>query len=351
MIASATPEQYARAIEAVGNDPNVDALVAIYIPPFVTQPEEIARSIAKGAGEVPRSKPVATVFMSSKGIPPSLSSGPRGNLPSFAYPENAAMALAAAARYGRWRKRPRGAIVALAPEREREIRRILDEASGSADARWVSPRDVARILALADIPFASLEEVAPNGDAAAEAAARIGYPVAMKAVSRGLLHKSDVGGVLLGIDSDDAARRAVDTLTERLRAAGHELEAVIVQRQVAEGTEALVGMTTDPSLGPLLVAGLGGIQVELLHDVAFRITPVSDLDAAQMLEGLRLAKLLDGFRGAPPADREALAALIQRVSALVECAPQLAELELNPVKVLAPGRGVVAVDARMRLVG
>jgi acetate---CoA ligase (ADP-forming) len=122
-----------------------------------------------------------------------------------------------------------------------------------------------------------------------------------------------------------------------------------VQRQVNDGVEALVGVTMDPSLGPLLVAGLGGVQVELLRDVAFRIAPVSDLDATDMLDGLRAAKLLDGFRGAPRADRGALVILIQKVSALVEVMPELLELELNPVKVLERGNGVVAVDARMRL--
>lgn len=350
MIASATPEDYARTIAAVGNDPNVDALVAIYIPPFVTKPEEIAEAIARGAGKVPATKAVATVFMSSKGTPAVLSSGPRGKLPSFAYPENAAIALAAAVRYGRWRKRPKGNVIVLDREHEREIRRVVDRMCDEARAPfWVPAKDLAQILKIADIPFAIIEQVAANEDDAAAAAARIGYPVVMKAVADGLVHKSDVGGVLLGIDSEAAAREAVQKLSDRLRNAGRELAGVIVQRQISEGVEALVGVTMDPSLGPLLVAGLGGVQVELLRDVAFRITPVSDLDAAEMIDGLRAVKLLDGFRGAPPADRVALSLLIQKVSALVEVMPEMLELELNPVKVLERGNGAIAVDARMRL--
>jgi hypothetical protein len=254
-------------------------------------------------------------------------------LPCFGFPENAALALAAAVRYGRWRKRPRGNLVLLAPERQYAIRRIVERVRAEAGAPvWASAGDLARILALADIPLAELAQVGPDPDQAAAAADRIGYPVVVKAVARGLVHKSDVGGVLLGVDSQEAVRAAVATLARRMKDAGHVLEGVIVQHQVEEGVEAIVGVTIDPSLGPLLVAGLGGVQVELLRDVALRITPVSDLDAADMLDGLRAAKLLDGFRGAPPADRASLLALIQKVSALAEAIPELLELELNPVK-------------------
>jgi acyl-CoA synthetase (NDP forming) len=129
--------------------------------------------------------------------------------------------------------------------------------------------------------------------------------------------------------------------------AGHALEGFLVQKQIYGGVEALVGITLDPSLGPVLIAGLGGVQVELLRDVSFRITPVSDIDAAEMVASLRAARLLDGFRGSPAVDREALLGVIQRLSALVEAFPELVELEINPLKVLP--HGAVAVDARMRL--
>jgi acyl-CoA synthetase (NDP forming) len=122
-----------------------------------------------------------------------------------------------------------------------------------------------------------------------------------------------------------------------------------LQRQVSSGIEALVGVTTDPLFGPLVVCGLGGTLVEVLHDVTFRLTPVSDTDAAEMLTHLRANVLLEGYRGAPPADREALVDLLRRVSALVDCVPELQEFDLNPVKVLRPGEGVIALDGRMRL--
>ncbi|HYL55599.1 MAG TPA: GNAT family N-acetyltransferase [Gemmatimonadales bacterium] len=352
MIASATPEQFASAIELIGRDPSIDALVVIYIPLLATQPEDVAAAIARAAGAVPAHKPIATVFMSSKGVPAILSAGPRGRIPSYSFPENAAGALAAAVRYGRWRRRPRGSYLTLDGERETSIRRRIEAIRETTSAAsWLPVSDVAAILGQAGIAIAPFEEISPAPAPAAAAAERLGYPVVAKAVAPGLVHKSDVGGVLLGLDSRDAVERAARLLSQRLRDAGTELTGLIVQRQVDAGVEVLVGMTSDPSLGPILVVGLGGVQVELLRDVAFRLTPVSDLDAREMLAALRTSKLLDGYRGAPAADRDALVDTILKLSALVESVPELVELELNPVKVLPPGRGVVVVDARMRIAG
>ncbi|HLK13108.1 MAG TPA: GNAT family N-acetyltransferase [Candidatus Binatia bacterium] len=348
MIASATPEQYVRAIGAVGGDANVDALVVLYVPPLVTQPEEIAAAIARGAGAVPAEKPVLTVFMSARGAPPALAAGPRGALPSYSFPENAAQALAAAERYGRWRRRPQGTPLVLPPFARAAVRAVADRAlAGAAEPRWLEPDDVRTVLRAAGIEFAAMEVAAP-ADAVATAE-RLGYPLVAKAVAPGLVHKSDVGGVILGLDSAAAVARAVEALTERIAAAGRRLERVLLQREVAGGVEALVGVTTDPTFGPLVVCGLGGVLVELLRDVAHHLTPVTDVDAAEMVGRLRAARLLDGYRGSPPGDRAALVGVIQRVSALVEVLPELRELDLNPVKVLPPGRGAIAVDARVRL--
>jgi acyl-CoA synthetase (NDP forming) len=134
-----------------------------------------------------------------------------------------------------------------------------------------------------------------------------------------------------------------------MRATGTMLERVVLQREISGGIEALVGVTTDPTFGPLVVCGLGGVLVELLRDVAFHLTPVTDVDAREMLAELRASRLLDGYRGMPPGDREALVDVVLRVSALVELVPEIRELDLNPVKVFAPGRGAVVVDARVRV--
>jgi acetyl coenzyme A synthetase (ADP forming)-like protein len=348
MIASATPQQYARTIAVVGEDPNVDALVVIYVPPMVSAPEDVARAIADAAGTVPRHKPVLTVFLSSKGAPPMLGDGSRGKLPAFSFPENAAMALAAAERYARWRDRPRGAVHTLDRFAESAVRAVVDRVLHGADGpRWLGPTDLATVLRAAGIAMADLREVAP--EEAVAAAKRLGFPLVAKAIAPGVLHKSDVGGVILGLESPTAVAAAREQLVARMEKAGTRLEGILLQREVRGGIEALVGVTTDPTFGPLLVCGLGGVLVELLRDVAFRLPPVSDLDATDMLATLRAGRLLDGYRGAPAGDRNALVDVLVRVSALVEVLPELRELDLNPVRVLPPGQGAVAVDGRMRV--
>ena len=159
------------------------------------------------------------------------------------------------------------------------------------------------------------------------------------------MHRSDRGGVLLGLRSAAAVAAAVSTL----QAAVPELRSVLLQRQIDPGIEALVGVTSDPTFGPLVVCGLGGVLVELLRDVSYRLPPVTDIDAAEMIDRLRLAPLLAGYRGATAGDRGAFAEIIRRVSALVEIVPELRELDLNPVMVLTPGRGAVVVDAKLQL--
>ncbi|MGE3539480.1 MAG: GNAT family N-acetyltransferase [Candidatus Tectimicrobiota bacterium] len=348
MIASATPDQFARTIELVGADSQIDALVAMYIPPLVTDPVEIARAIAQGAGTVPAHKPVLSVFMTTQGVPETLHSGPRGTLPVYTFPENAALALAAAVRYGRWRERPRGTPFSLSPFAHSAVRAVIERVlAGVTGPVWLAPDDLATVLRAAGINLAVAEHVAPAE--AVASAERLGYPLVAKIISPDVLHKSDVGGVILGLETPEAVAAAVETLVARMQQIGARLHGILLQRQVTSGIEALVGVSTDALFGPLVVCGLGGTLVEVLHDVTFRLPPVSEIDAAEMLTKLRANVLLDGYRGAAPGDRQALVQLLMRVSALVESVPELQEFDLNPVKVLEPGAGVIAIDGRMRL--
>jgi acetyl coenzyme A synthetase (ADP forming)-like protein len=348
MIASATPEQYARAIEAVGADPGVDSVVVVYVPPLVTTAAEIAAAVARGAGTVPADKPVLTVFLATRGAPDAIATGARGRLPSYSFPENAARALAAALRYGRWRDRPAGRALRLTDAQRHRARRVVQRAlERQPHPHWLETDDMVELLEAAGIETAPVRACAPED--AGRIAEELGYPLVAKAVAPGLLHKSDVGGVILGLESAHDVRRAVASLRERLENAGHRLTAVLLQRQVADGLEALVGVVGDPTFGPLILCGVGGVQVELVRDVSFRLPPVTDLDAAEMIDRLRSRPLFDGYRGAPAADRAALMLLLQRLSALVEEVPELYELDLNPVKVRAPGQGAVVVDARVRI--
>jgi acetyl coenzyme A synthetase (ADP forming)-like protein len=351
MIAAATAEQYARALALVGNDPNVDAVVAIYVPPLVTRPEEIADAIARGAGAVPADRPVATVFLSSKGTPAALAGGPRGRIPSYGFPENAAAALAAAVRYGQWRARPVREPLRLAEDAEQAIRRRVRALAGALPAGgWLGADDTAALLAAAGVPLVASRTAGPDPAAVVAAAEAIGFPVVVKAIAPGLLHKTEAGAVALGLGSDAEVRAAVSAMLRRLDEAGAPATGFLVQPRVEAGVEALVGVTRDPALGPLVVAGLGGVQAEILRDVVFRLPPLSVAGADEMIGELRGRALFDGFRGAPPADRAALADVVARVAALADLVPELRELDLNPVIVGAAGRGAVVVDARMRLV-
>jgi len=348
MIASATAEQYARTIEIVGQDPNVDAVIVVFVPPLVTTAEEIATAVATSAATVPPHIPVLTVFLASRGAPPMLATGGRGRLPSYAFPENAARALAAALKYQRWRDRPRGETVHLTDAQRFEARRIVQASlEARPEAHWLDTDDVRALLQVAGIAMADLR-LAPPADAST-VAATMGFPLVAKAVAPGLVHKTDVGGVVLNLRSEAEVASAVSAMREGLAKAGFVLENVLLQKQIEGGLEALVGVVVDPTFGPLLLCGMGGVQVELLRDVSFHLPPISDLDAGEMIDRLRLRPLFDGYRGSPPADRAALITLLQRLSALVEELPELHELDLNPVRVLRPGEGAVVVDARIRV--
>lgn len=347
VVATATTAQMAAAIRLVGADPNVDAVIAIYIPVLARNVDEMKAAIVSAAAGVPDTKPVLTVLMSSQGLPATASSGPRGALPCYRYPENAALALGAAQRWARWREQEPGNVISPPTMAERAVRAIVERIVRDArEPVWASPADCAALLRAVEIEVAVGEVVSPS--ATVEAAERLGYPLVAKAVAAGLVHKTEIGGVIMQIESAAQMAAAVDTLLERCAAHGLLLDAVHLQRQVAGGVEALVGVTSDATFGPLLVCGLGGTLVELTRDVTHHLLPLSDLDAARMLTKLRAARLLDGYRGAPPADRESLVRLMQRVSALALLLPELVEMDLNPVRVLAPGEGAVVVDARMR---
>lgn len=339
---------YERAVAALGADPGVDAVVVLYVPPVVTRPDDVAAAIARGAGLVPAEKPVLAVFLSARGAPALLGTGPRGAIPSYSFPENAAEALAAATRWSRWRTRDAGTALVFGTFVREAIRAVVDRVlAGAEEPVWLEPEDLVTILRAAGIGFAEIVRATPEG--AVATAPRLGYPLVAKALSPGLLPGSDLRGVELQLHGPEALAAGVDRLGARLAEHGLRLDGVLLQREVPGGVDALVGVTIDPTFGPLVACGLGGPLVELLGDLSYRVPPVTDVVADEMLSRLRTARLLAGYRGAPPADRAALGSLIQRVSALAEIVPELLELTLSPVKVLTPGRGAVVVDGRMRI--
>ena len=343
MIASASAADYRRTLETLIAAQACDAILAIFVPPLVTQASDVAAAIHAVAATRP-DVPIAAVFMTSDGSPPQLSAD-AVRVPAYAFPEEAARALALAARYGRWRAAPAGRhrpLADVAPERAAAIiSRAL--ASGS---EWLDPASVVALLDCYGLPLIDTRVVA-DADGAAAAAAQTGMPVALKAIARGLVHKSDAGGVRLNLDTPEAVRTAAAQIDASLAAEGYPLDGLVVQPMAPAGPELIVGVVHDPSFGPVLACGAGGTTAELLKDVAVRITPLTDADADQMLRALRTFPLLEGYRGAPPCRLEAVQDVLLRVSAMVEAHPEIVELDCNPLIAL-PDRAVI-VDARVRV--
>jgi acetate---CoA ligase (ADP-forming) len=348
LIASASAEAFAETIEAVGRSGAVDAIVALFVPPLVTEAADVAHAIRGAAAALGGRLPLLTVFMTAGATPAELAEPPAA-VPVFRYPEDAARALGRAVEHARWRAQPRGEVPVLDDVRRDEasaiIARALAEASG-AGGGWLEPFAVHRLLSCYGVPLAA-ERVVRSATAAARATAELDGPVALKAIAPGLLHKSDVGGVELNLSGPSAVRRAAQAMRERLAQEGIALDGFLVQRMAPPGAELLVGATADPLFGPVIACGAGGRAVELLHDVAVRLAPVTDRDAHELLRELKTFPVLQGYRGEPAADLAALEDVILRVGALAEAHPQIVELDCNPV-IAGPG-GAVVTDARIRV--
>jgi acetyl coenzyme A synthetase (ADP forming)-like protein len=345
MIASATPQSYRIAVEAVLADPNVDAVIATFVPPLGVRQEDVAEAIVSvAAGQT--EKPVMAVLMGRQGLPQGLAELNAAGIPGYRFPESGVRALAAMYRYRRWLERPVGEVRRHDVDRE-GVAGIL--AAAKAEGREkLSETEVMRVLQAYGIPVAPYA-VATTADEAARAAAEIGYPVVAKVLSPRIIHKSDVGGVVVGVEDEAELRATFHSLTTEVPARAGidvgEVDGVLVQKMVGRGKETIVGMTLDPQFGPVLMFGLGGIYVETLKDVVFRVQPVTDVDAREMVRAIRGAALLQGVRGEPASDLAAVEETIQRISQLVGDHDAIREMDVNPWMAFAEGG--VAVDGRI----
>ena len=344
MIASAGDQDYRRAIRTAAEDPDVDAMIVIYIPPQVEKAAAIVRAIGEAVRDVGGRIPVATTLMGGTTVRAELRADGM-KVPSFSFPEQAAIALARAAAYGRWRTRPEGTVPRFEDVRRDEAYAVIAGALGRASG-WLTAEELEELLGYYGLPVARSARAATPEEAGA-AAARLGAPVALKAFGSDIVHKTDVGAVRLGLNGLEEVTAAAREMARRIREAGLTLEGFLVQEMVTGGVEMLVGVAQDPLFGPVVACSAGGTAAELLRDVSVRIAPITDLDASEMVRSLKTFPLLDGYRGAPKADVAALEEVILRVSAMVDAHPSIAEMDCNPVMVLP--RGAVIVDARVRV--
>jgi acetyl coenzyme A synthetase (ADP forming)-like protein len=342
MIATARAEDYCRTIEVLVASDTCDAIISLFVPPLVTAAADVARELERAATTAPEVT-CAAVFMERGQAVKGTDANRR--VPHFAFPEDAVRAIADAVLYGEWRARPSGARVVYEDARPRDAAAIIQRQLAEGEG-WLAPEDVTALLGCYGLPLVGTH-VARTTRAALDAAADAGYPVAVKAIATGLVHKSDAGAVEIGIEDPDALRGAVRRIRRRVKQAGYPVEGFIVQPMITGAVELLVGVVHDESFGPVIACGAGGTAAELIGDVAVRITPLSDLDAAEMLTSLRTYPLLTGYRGAPPCDIDSIKDALLRLSALVEAHPEIAELDANPL--LARPDGAVIIDARVRL--
>jgi acyl-CoA synthetase (NDP forming)/RimJ/RimL family protein N-acetyltransferase len=337
MLAAAGPDAFHAAFAAIAASGEVDAAIAIYTPVLGTSGDEV-RAALVAAAELVDLPLLAVVFGGER-------SGSATGIAELAYPESAARALALVTEHAEWRRRPRGRLPEHGDVERGQAASLLGAAVADGGGRWLDERETEALLRCWGIPTVETRHARGPSDAG-RAADELGGRVVLKAAVPGL-HKTDVGAVELGLAGATEVAGAARRMSRRLRRRGIEIGGFTVQRQLDDAVEMLVGITTDPLLGPLVACGAGGTLVELVRDVAVRLAPITDVEASEMVRSLAAHRLLEGYRGRPRADVAALEDVLLRVAALAAAHPEVVEVDCNPV--MAGPHGAVAVDARVRV--
>ena len=333
MLGSASDDSYRTALPLLLADPAIDAVIALFVPAVSASAEAVANAIAEARTAAGPETPLLAVVMSAEGIPAPLRT--EANVSAFTYPESAARALGRAAERADWLRRPLGTVPDLGDIDHELAAEVVAKALAATEDKWLEPDEARRLLLAYGVPLVP-EHLAASVDEAVAAARSLGFPVVVKSAAPGA-HKTETGGIALNLSSERAVRSAVDRIGSP----------VVVQSMITGGTELLAGLVQDPVFGPLVAFGPGGVLAELIGQASFRIAPLTDVDAEELVTEGKAGDLVRGFRGAPPSDTAALTDLVHRLSRLGLEIPAVAELDLNPV--LGLPDGCVAVDARVRI--
>lgn len=348
--AGASAAEYEGILKVLAEQPEVDSVLAMFAPPMVVETKDMEDALRRVAPIFWKAKkPLLGCFIGQKGLSSQL--GKEGHyIPLYTFPEEAIRSLGRAVEYAEMRSKPQGKVPVFKDIKKAKARELIDSIMKTSSSRplLLSAADVANLLDCYGIRQAEVANAATLPEATAEAK-RLGFPVAVKLLSPTITHKTDVGGVVLNVNSQKGVEEAWETIQKNLKKIGRESEmsGVSIQHMVTGGIETIVGVSQDPSFGPLMMFGTGGIYAELIKDVTFKLHPITDLDAEEMIGSLKMSGLFKGYRGAPPSDVESLKDLLLRVSEMVEDVPEISELDLNPVNVRPTGEGYWAIDARV----
>ncbi len=346
MIASATPAQFEMALDQLSSDPNVDALVVVFVPPIMIDELAVADAIISARARA--SKPYLTCFMGPGEGSAGADRLKAAGIPVYTFPEAIASTYAMMVKHAAWQKRPAGTFPPVTAG-VLAARDTLTKVSQSGRT-LVLGGEALDIVAQSGIPTAPLW-LAKDLNQALNLAECTGYPVVLKLEAQGLVHKTDIGGVMTDIRNDNELRKQYQTLMRRAEEKGLADARVVVQAMVKGGVEMVLGMVRDPKFGPLIMCGLGGVFVEVMKDVAFKLPPLSEEDAHEMIDHLKAKRLLTGYRGSAPISLDPLVNALVALSRLVENFPLIQELDINPFMVCADGAQSRAIDARFVLSG
>jgi acetate---CoA ligase (ADP-forming) len=353
MLASASPDQYAQSLKLLLDDPGVDGVMIILPPPPMYTAGAVARAVIPVIHSA--DKPVVIALMGERLIQEAVEHFRAARVPEYRFPERAASALSILVKRAKFlnciqeeSKRPSQAFQ-LSTDRAQRVRQILERLRGG-QTEFLKAEDAQRILEAYEVPVPKSELVCSAEDAVL-AAERVGKPVALKVISEDVPHKSDYGGVLLGLAGDQFVREGYEKVINAVRKAlpSAAISGVLVQQMAPAGQEVIIGAVQDPQFGALVMFGSGGVEVEGLGDIRFALAPLSEGEAGRLLDGTWAGRKLHGFRNLPAADRPAVLNTLVRVAQLAADFPELSEIEINPLRVLLSGQGVLAVDVRIRM--
>lgn len=346
MLAGAGTEEYGKTLDLMLSDDGVDLVITIFVPPLMIEPMDVVERITEVSKRY--DKPVLLVLMAEEHyyeqIPRQIKDAP----PFYIFPESPVRVAAEMCRYVQWRNKPEGDIVKFKVKRNNALE-IIKKSLGKGDG-YLPPTDVFAVLDAYGFPICKHAVVPKRGDII-EAAERVGYPLVLKVHGENIIHKSDIGGVVIGINNPEELRKARRVMEDKCETAGilDRVSGFFVQEMVPSGREVILGMSIAEKFGPLVMFGMGGKYVEILKDITFRVMPVTSIDAEEMVKEIKSYPLLEGVRGEQRVDIEFLVESIQRLAHLVDDLRYIQELDINPF-ILAPDRkNCKVVDARIRV--